>query len=145
MSLHGRGVLVCFGAADDRNRLPLQILLALSLGNGVVAVKGEHDGLEDFCRRLYDAGISSRLLRVVDHCRWDDLIRSEEVDGVIIEQVDANSAQYRRLRQALAAREGRILSLVDNLQDWRCLMVERALCIDTTASGGNTELLAAAS
>jgi RHH-type proline utilization regulon transcriptional repressor/proline dehydrogenase/delta 1-pyrroline-5-carboxylate dehydrogenase len=144
LSLHGRGVIVCLGAPGQPERLPLQILLALYLGNAVIAVKGEHAGVETFCKQLFEAGISSRLLRVVDHCSFDDLIHSDGIAGVILEQVDTKDESYRRLRQALAARDGAIISLIETLQDWRSLMVERALCIDTTASGGNTELLAAA-
>ncbi|WP_172601120.1 hypothetical protein, partial [Cereibacter sphaeroides] len=47
--------------------------------------------------------------------------------------------------QALASREGAILPLIGGLPDEAHVAVERHLCIDTTASGGNAELLAAAS
>ncbi|MWP38705.1 bifunctional proline dehydrogenase/L-glutamate gamma-semialdehyde dehydrogenase PutA [Rhodobacter sphaeroides] len=47
--------------------------------------------------------------------------------------------------QALASREGPILPLIGGLPDEAHVAVERHLCIDTTASGGNAELLAAAS
>jgi RHH-type proline utilization regulon transcriptional repressor/proline dehydrogenase/delta 1-pyrroline-5-carboxylate dehydrogenase len=56
----------------------------------------------------------------------------------------AEAEGLRPYRRALAAREGALLPLVAeaDLAD-RCL-VERHLCIDTTAAGGNAELLAAA-
>ncbi|MCE6961253.1 bifunctional proline dehydrogenase/L-glutamate gamma-semialdehyde dehydrogenase PutA [Cereibacter sphaeroides] len=47
--------------------------------------------------------------------------------------------------RALAGREGPILPLIGGLPDAAHVAVERHLCIDTTASGGNAELLAAAS
>ncbi|WP_101341288.1 bifunctional proline dehydrogenase/L-glutamate gamma-semialdehyde dehydrogenase PutA [Cereibacter azotoformans] len=46
---------------------------------------------------------------------------------------------------ALADRAGPILPLIGGLPDAAHVAVERHLCIDTTASGGNAELLAAAS
>ena len=47
--------------------------------------------------------------------------------------------------QALAGRAGPILPLIGGLPDEAHVAVERHLCIDTTASGGNADLLAAAS
>ena len=46
-------------------------------------------------------------------------------------------------RCALAQRGGPIIPLIVGADDWEYYVVERALCIDTTASGGNTKLLAA--
>ncbi len=48
-----------------------------------------------------------------------------------------------RLRCALAAREGPIVPLETGLPDPYRFALERHLCIDTTASGGNASLLAA--
>jgi RHH-type proline utilization regulon transcriptional repressor/proline dehydrogenase/delta 1-pyrroline-5-carboxylate dehydrogenase len=48
-------------------------------------------------------------------------------------------------RQALAARPGAIVPLVTSEADADRLIVERHICIDTTASGGNAELLAGTS
>ncbi len=44
--------------------------------------------------------------------------------------------------QALAARKGPILPLIGGLPDAAYAMLERHVCIDTTASGGNAQLLA---
>jgi RHH-type proline utilization regulon transcriptional repressor/proline dehydrogenase/delta 1-pyrroline-5-carboxylate dehydrogenase len=51
----------------------------------------------------------------------------------------------RALAQALARREGPILPLITALPDRAHVLNERHLCIDTTASGGNAQLLAAVS
>ncbi|MDF0598722.1 bifunctional proline dehydrogenase/L-glutamate gamma-semialdehyde dehydrogenase PutA [Psychromarinibacter halotolerans] len=48
----------------------------------------------------------------------------------------------RRLARALAARDGAILPLVTARPTAPDVLLERHLCIDTTASGGNAELLA---
>ena len=48
----------------------------------------------------------------------------------------------RALAQALASRPGPILPLITDCPDAGHALLERHLCIDTTASGGNAELLA---
>ena len=53
---------------------------------------------------------------------------------------DALIAQSYSL--ALATRPGPILPLITDCPDAAHVLVERHLCIDTTASGGNAELLA---
>jgi RHH-type proline utilization regulon transcriptional repressor/proline dehydrogenase/delta 1-pyrroline-5-carboxylate dehydrogenase len=55
-----------------------------------------------------------------------------------------DAARGRALAQALAAREGPILPLITGLPDAVHACHERHTCIDTTASGGNATLLAAA-
>jgi RHH-type transcriptional regulator, proline utilization regulon repressor / proline dehydrogenase / delta 1-pyrroline-5-carboxylate dehydrogenase len=53
---------------------------------------------------------------------------------------DADSARLRL--QALAARKGPILPLICGMPDVALATLERHICIDTTASGGNAQLLA---
>ena len=53
-----------------------------------------------------------------------------------------NDASLRRYRQALAQRQGPILSLLSHLETAHRLTVERHICRDTTAAGGNATLLA---
>ena len=48
----------------------------------------------------------------------------------------------RPYAQALAARQGPILPLIGDLPDPAHVLLERHVCIDTTASGGNAQLLA---
>ena len=50
----------------------------------------------------------------------------------------------RALRQALANRPGAILPLITEADPTPRLLLERHLCIDTTAAGGNATLLAEA-
>ena len=52
-----------------------------------------------------------------------------------------DAAGGRAYAQALARREGPILPLVTDLPDTGHAMIERHVCIDTTASGGNARLL----
>ncbi len=54
-----------------------------------------------------------------------------------------DAARARAHVQALAARPGPILPLITDLPDAGHARIERHCCIDTTASGGNAQLLAA--
>ena len=56
-----------------------------------------------------------------------------------------DAAQARAYALALARRAGPILPLITDLPDAAHALTERHLCIDTTASGGNAQLLVAAS
>jgi RHH-type proline utilization regulon transcriptional repressor/proline dehydrogenase/delta 1-pyrroline-5-carboxylate dehydrogenase len=49
----------------------------------------------------------------------------------------------RALARALAARPGAIVPLVTSMPDAAHVLLERHVCVDTTASGGNAALLAA--
>ena len=53
-----------------------------------------------------------------------------------------DTATARVHAQALAARKGAILPLITDMPDAANVLLERHVCIDTTASGGNAQLLA---
>jgi RHH-type proline utilization regulon transcriptional repressor/proline dehydrogenase/delta 1-pyrroline-5-carboxylate dehydrogenase len=55
------------------------------------------------------------------------------------------AGQGRAYAQALAARSGEIIPLITGLPDTAHVMLERHLCVDTTAAGGNASLLLSAS
>jgi RHH-type proline utilization regulon transcriptional repressor/proline dehydrogenase/delta 1-pyrroline-5-carboxylate dehydrogenase len=55
-----------------------------------------------------------------------------------------DTATARTYAQALAQRQGPILPLITDTPDAAHAMMERHICIDTTASGGNAQLLAEA-
>ncbi|MEQ8658571.1 MAG: bifunctional proline dehydrogenase/L-glutamate gamma-semialdehyde dehydrogenase PutA [Hyphomicrobiales bacterium] len=57
----------------------------------------------------------------------------------------ADDVHLRQLRKALASRDGPIISLLAEQDFGRWCRLERHICIDTTAAGGNASLLAAAS
>jgi len=72
----------------------------------------------------------------------DWLTRAEGFSGVLW-WGDAETAQT--IARALAARQGPILPLITTFPDRAHVQLERHLCVDTTASGGNAQLLAAVS
>jgi RHH-type proline utilization regulon transcriptional repressor/proline dehydrogenase/delta 1-pyrroline-5-carboxylate dehydrogenase len=55
-----------------------------------------------------------------------------------------DTAQARLLAQHLSQRKGPILPLICDAPDAAHAQFERHICIDTTASGGNAQLLAGA-
>jgi RHH-type proline utilization regulon transcriptional repressor/proline dehydrogenase/delta 1-pyrroline-5-carboxylate dehydrogenase len=63
--------------------------------------------------------------------------------GYVAVAAAGDSAWTRALRQALAHRSGRIILLETDVICPERYYAERHLCIDTTAAGGNTSLLAA--
>ena len=65
------------------------------------------------------------------------------VTGIAAVVFDGPEATARLYRKALADRTGPIIPLWPRSDDPALFGVERHLCIDTTASGGNAELLAA--
>ena len=58
---------------------------------------------------------------------------------------DGPEEQARAIRQALAARDGALIPLAGQADLSGFCRLERHVCIDTTAAGGNASLLAAAS
>ncbi|SNS44048.1 bifunctional proline dehydrogenase/L-glutamate gamma-semialdehyde dehydrogenase PutA [Tropicimonas sediminicola] len=68
-----------------------------------------------------------------------------ELDGFSAALWWGDAETARDLRKALAARTGPILPLVTGSGETAPFQLERHVCVDTTASGGNAALLAAAS
>ncbi|MEL7346414.1 MAG: hypothetical protein AAFN17_01560, partial [Pseudomonadota bacterium] len=66
------------------------------------------------------------------------------LEGIAIVAAAGRSDWTRDLRQALAARAGPILPLETALLAPERYVIERHVCVDTTAAGGNARLLAAA-
>ncbi|MDA1100477.1 MAG: bifunctional proline dehydrogenase/L-glutamate gamma-semialdehyde dehydrogenase PutA [Proteobacteria bacterium] len=141
LSVHGRGVFLCLGASGDSHRAFTQAALALLLGNGAVVLDNDEtpgDG-ERFAAALTDAGAPAGLLATVNEVSLSDIETAANLAGAVLEQ---GAADHRAVRMALASRDGPIAPLIDDLSDWRPMLIERVLCIDTTASGGNAALLA---
>ena len=69
----------------------------------------------------------------------EDLETLEGFGGVVFW---GDAAQARAIARALSRRSGPILPLITEWPDATHAMLERHLCVDTTASGGNAQLLA---
>ncbi len=135
-----RGIVACCG---ERDKLSLQVLVALAFGNRVVCAKGEnsldtHDAYLDSLATLAPQG---HFWQLVAQDFFAEGLRHCHValfDG-------KDEEQRRKLRTRLAAfpdRRRLLLSLDDEVN---LLAAQRVVSEDTTASGGNASLLLAAS
>ena len=125
LSRFGRGVVLCLGPGADTARQQAQI----ARENGCTPVMIA-EGLQPA------EGLSGTLPRAA-------LATLTGFDAVALW---ASEADQRSARQALAERSGAILPLMTApvIMAEQC-RIERHVCIDTTAAGGNASLLAAAS
>lgn len=122
LSMMGRGVVLCLGPSLVTARL--QALQAAKSGCPTVIVAPGATAVEGV-----DGVLSAETLT--------------QLQGFAVVASDAATEPRRALRRALAQRPGAILPLVGSAQlAERCIM-ERHVCIDTTAAGGNAALLAA--
>ena len=124
LSTYPRGVVLCLGpgaaaAAEQADLARAQGCTPLMVAPGVEETDGI-DGRLDPAALTDLAGVDAVML-------WGD-------------------AEARRAaRRALAARPGPIIPLIQEAEPVSALWLERHLCVDTTASGGNASLLVEAS
>jgi RHH-type proline utilization regulon transcriptional repressor/proline dehydrogenase/delta 1-pyrroline-5-carboxylate dehydrogenase len=135
LSTHARGLLLCLGPSNQVARV--QAVTALAQGNQVIVIaNGIADTLEALKKHQLPAvGIDGTLTA--------QALRLSSGFDAVLSQADTRTLQAYRL--ALAEREGVLIPLITEADDAKRLVVERHLCIDTTAAGGNASLIAAGS
>ncbi|MCP3686979.1 MAG: aldehyde dehydrogenase family protein [Gammaproteobacteria bacterium] len=131
LSTHPRGLVLCLG--PGRALALQQANAALSVGNRVVAIAA------DELPELQGSALPVVTLRGL--LKASDLLELNGFDAVLYQAVDITAREYR---QVLSDRQGALIPLIDEIQAER-LVIERHLCIDTTAAGGNASLIAASS
>jgi RHH-type proline utilization regulon transcriptional repressor/proline dehydrogenase/delta 1-pyrroline-5-carboxylate dehydrogenase len=124
-----RGVVLC--AADHIGVLLNQLAAVLATGNRAVVVARTPGQVPAGLPAEVKAHIT--VVDSVEACK-------EEFQIALVEGSLANT-----LRPVLAARPGAIVGVIDTTEEgaiplWR-LVAERALCINTTAAGGNASLM----
>ncbi|MFD2365101.1 trifunctional transcriptional regulator/proline dehydrogenase/L-glutamate gamma-semialdehyde dehydrogenase [Pseudoduganella sp. GCM10020061] len=129
LSFASRGAVVC--AAASRAVLLNQIAASLATGNIAVVPEFAADVVPADLPRE----VQGRIERVTDIASFDG-----EFQIALVEPSLA-----ARLRGELAARDGSIVGVVETVDAeaiplWR-LVAERALCVNTTAAGGNASLM----
>ena len=127
-----RGTLLCLGPTPEY--AAAQAAAALSQGNRVLIVC---PGMPEL-----DRDVVHGLSVVGAELSPADLTALEGIDGVLCAGDDA---YLRELRRVLAARDGRLLPLIIDHRQADRLVLERHVCVDTTAAGGNASLIAASS
>ncbi|MAW85180.1 MAG: bifunctional proline dehydrogenase/L-glutamate gamma-semialdehyde dehydrogenase [Phyllobacteriaceae bacterium] len=133
LTLAARGLVLCLGPSAEV--LLDQVVQALAFGNAVVAIA---PGAVEALKPLTGQGLP---LAVADGVADERLLGEVKLDAVALH---AGEDDLRRVRRALAARKGAIVRLIDERLAPSAYVHERALCVDTTAAGGNASLLAAA-
>ena len=131
--LAGRGRALCLGPGSDV--LLAQVVQALAAGNAVVAVApGAKAALQPLAGKGFPLSVH------------DGVLDAGALSGLDIDVVAmvADRDTARAVRLALSARGGPIVRLVTEAIDPAAYVHERAICVDTTAAGGNASLLAAA-
>ncbi|PZO73928.1 MAG: bifunctional proline dehydrogenase/L-glutamate gamma-semialdehyde dehydrogenase [Mesorhizobium amorphae] len=124
-----RGRVLCLGEGGER--LLAQVIQALGTGNRVLAVA---PAAEEALRPLTGQGLP---LAVREGRVEEGALVSAGLDLV------AAPHDARGVREALAKRDGPIVPMVTERIYPAAYAHERAICVDTTAAGGNASLLSA--
>ena len=134
LSIHPRGLVLCLG--PGRDLAIKQAIATLSVGNAAVIIDEDIEvDLAEIDRSDLPVGA------LVGSISANDLVSLKGIDAVISQ---ADELTLRNYRQALAQRPGVLIPLINELNLQR-LVIERHLCVDTTAAGGNASLIAAGS
>ncbi len=132
LSLCPRGRVLCLGAGAEAALI--QAIQSLAFGNPTVVIA---EGAVAATDALRAAGLPLAA--------FDGQIDPEDLTalaGLTLVAATGGQTWTRAIRLALAARFGAIVSLETTLIAPERYCVERHLCIDTTAAGGNASLLA---
>ncbi len=124
LSAYGRGVILCLGASVEDAKAQARIVENNGCSAVIIAP---------------GAGGAGAIDAALDR---SDLARLSGFSGVVLW---SDPADQREARIALSDRDGAILPLITERHFGARCLVERHICIDTTAAGGNASLLAAAS
>jgi len=133
LSVVPRGVVLCLGP-DDRSA-EKQALMALSQGNMVVVVTPNAEQI-----------MKGWLGKSLPFVAIDGVLEAnalESIEGLQAVACASDEESMRALRSNLANRSGALIPLISELNTVERFVIERLLCMDTTAAGGNASLIAA--
>ena len=133
LSFAPRGVVLCLGPGADAVRT--QVAAAREAGNAVVAVAAGASA-------ALTAHATDPHVVLLDGQIEPDALAS--LAGIAAVACVADRDVLVTVRAALARRPGPILPLIAEPDAAERYVLERHLCVDTTAAGGNASLLAAA-
>ncbi|MFT7366551.1 MAG: RHH-type proline utilization regulon transcriptional repressor/proline dehydrogenase [Marinobacter psychrophilus] len=133
LTSHARGTVLCLG--PDKETAIEQMVMALAQGNKAVVVA---PGVSDTVDRAAKAGLP--VVGVEGQLEPDAL---ETVKGFEAVTSCGEHSVLKPYRQALRKRDGALLPLITEHKLDQRYVIERHLCIDTTAAGGNASLIAA--
>ncbi|MEZ5657335.1 MAG: bifunctional proline dehydrogenase/L-glutamate gamma-semialdehyde dehydrogenase PutA [Burkholderiaceae bacterium] len=142
LTLHPRGLALCLGSGDDDpDRLFDQCVRALACGNAALLAgpSAERVAAPIFAC-LQAAGLDSLLFARITDGQLEAVLDGAVGPDVVLLHDDPQ--RWPGLRRRLAARAGQRIPILDNAEPLVSLCVERVVSVDTTASGGNAQLLA---
>ena len=128
LSTVARGIVLCLG--PGRQAALLQAQTALAQGNGVVLVAND----------LNLPNSDLPLVVIKGQLSATDIT---QLSGYHAVAANGHAPYQQQLRLALANKLGPLLPLISETADPQRYTMERHLCIDTTAAGGNASLIAA--
>ena len=128
--LHPLGIVACL--SDNPENLLNQVVQALRMGNRVIAIGA------DATRALRSLLGGCIQLRAIDATLDPVYLKDLNIAAVAADC----SQSLSKVRQILAQRPGPIIRLITEPINPAAYAMERSICIDTTAAGGNAALLA---
>ncbi|MBH63301.1 MAG: hypothetical protein CL569_12820 [Alphaproteobacteria bacterium] len=134
LTLHPRGTVLCLG--PDTELAMAQVLRTLAVGGvAVLIVPDANSAVEPLLETSMPVAALDGLL---------ELASLETLSGFAAVASAADERSLRAIRMSLATRNGEIIPLITEVVAPHRYIVERHLCVDTTAAGGNASLLAEA-
>jgi RHH-type proline utilization regulon transcriptional repressor/proline dehydrogenase/delta 1-pyrroline-5-carboxylate dehydrogenase len=124
-----RGTILCAGSTVAA--LLHQLAAVVASGNAAL--------MSNEAASLLPADLSDAMRRVIRRVSVD------EIDDIEIGAALTDAASMPRLLPQMAARKGALVTVIETHEEvpvplWR-LLVERAVCVNTTAAGGNASLM----
>ena len=133
LSFAPRGVVLRLGPGTAAARA--QLTTALDAGNAIVVV------VDGAAAALTSLAADPRIALLDGQVDPESLVT---VDGIAAVACSAERDVLRSMREALTRRPGPILPLIAEPAAVERYVLERHVCVDTTAAGGNASLLARA-
>ena len=128
LSYHAKGCVLCLGPTP--NDALEQAIMSLALGNSVIALLSEKDHSS-----LVGLGFAEKSIARIEKGPSSELLASDKYHAIFYFG-DAMSVESELMNRQ------DIVPVIDSIfEPWR-LVNERVVTIDTTASGGNANLLA---
>ena len=129
LSYHPKGCVLCLGPSDvDALQ---QSIIALALGNSVMSTLNQQD-----FDQLIELGVDSNVLFRMNEMPNNKFLESNCYDAILY------SGNTKAIELTVLDRSAGITIVIDSIgEPWK-LLNERVITVDTTASGGNANLLA---
>ena len=135
LSNYARGVVLCRRGRTANQPWP-RLASPMSQGNSVVVVA------PGIAKTLAEAGKAGLPITGTEGTLAPEALATVNGFKAVVSVAETNVLRDYRL--ALAKREGELLPLITEQNLDQRFVIERHLCIDTTAAGGNASLIASA-